>query len=71
MIVFYVDGKFILGYIMDVINGIVYYGGKKWGVFENNWCLMSLVNNGLKDSLVVFNLVMILNNVYNLCEVVY
>ena len=41
MIALYVDGKPTLGYIMDVIDGTVYHGGKKRGVFENNRRLTS------------------------------
>ena len=60
MIALYVDGKPTLGYIMDVIDGTVYHGGKKRGVFENNRRLTSPANNGLKDSLVALNSAMIL-----------
>lgn len=71
MIALYVDGKPTLGYIMDVIDGTVYHGGKKRGVFENNRRLTSPANNGLKDSLVALNSAMILNNAHNLREVAH
>ena len=71
MIALYVDGKPTLGYIMDVIHGTVFHGGKKNGVFENNRRLTGPANNGLKDSLVALNSAMILNNAHNLREVAH
>lgn len=69
MIGFFVDGKPVLGYIMDVIEGTLYHGGPGKGVYANDRRLHAPANNGLHDSLVVLNSGITLNSGHNFREI--
>lgn len=68
MIGFYVDGKPVYGYIMDVMANKLYHGGNGKGVFVNDQRLHAPADNGLHDSLVVLNSGLVLNGGHNLRE---
>lgn len=69
MIGFYVDGKPVYGYIMDVIEGTLYHGGPNKGVFCNDQRLHAPADNVLHDSLVVLNSGITLNGGHNFREI--
>ena len=62
----YVDGQPTLGYIMDVVEGTLYHGGKGMGVFANQQRLHTPENKSLADSLMVMNGYLTMNNVHGL-----
>lgn len=66
MLALYVDGQPTLGYIMDVVDGTLYHGGHGQGVFANDQRLKIPENKALKDSLMVMNGHMTINNVHGL-----
>ncbi|WP_321316000.1 inositol monophosphatase family protein [Ligilactobacillus cholophilus] len=69
MIAVYDHQKPILGYIMDMCNGKLYWGGPNIGVFENYKKLEAPRNSKLEDGLLGMGLPMILNDEFNMKEI--
>ena len=55
MIALYVDNKPVLGWILDVVNNVVYHGGPQLGVFANHLRLDNPVNDTLSDGIVLLS----------------
>lgn len=61
MLALYIDGQPALGYIMDVVNGHLYHGGNKQGVYQDDRRLDSPQDLGLKESLLAMNRALVLS----------
>ena len=61
MLALYIDGQPTLGYIMDVVNGHLYHGGYKQGVYQDDRHLASPQDLGLKESLLAMNRALVLS----------
>ncbi|WP_434737601.1 inositol monophosphatase family protein [Limosilactobacillus sp.] len=66
MLALYIDGRPVLGYIMDSVNGDLYHGGNHWGVFKNEQRLVPPTDTTLRQSLIAVSSSLILRNVANL-----
>jgi myo-inositol-1(or 4)-monophosphatase len=70
MVGVYLDGKPLVGAIIDVMEKRIYHGGPELGVFENETELQPPADNELKDGLVVISGPMVLKNYLNTQDVV-
>lgn len=68
MLACYEDGEPTLGYIMDVMAGRLYHGGRGRGVWVNDDRLNSPANRGLRDSLVDVNFGLIQSGKHNFAQ---
>ncbi|WP_412990426.1 inositol monophosphatase family protein [Pediococcus siamensis] len=66
MISLYIDGKGVLGYIMDVMRNIIYGGGPQLGVFANERQLKAPANLALRDGLLGVSGPMLVHDKYHL-----
>ena len=55
MIALYVDNEPVLGWILDVVNNIVYHGGPQVGVFANQLRLEQPNNDALNEGIVLLS----------------
>lgn len=55
MIALYIDNQPILGWIMDVVNNIVYHGGPQMGIFANQLRLDPPENDALNQGIVLLS----------------
>ncbi|KJU73409.1 fructose 1,6-bisphosphatase [Pediococcus damnosus LMG 28219] len=66
MIALYIDGKGVLGYIMDVTSDIIYGGGPEIGVFTQSHELKAPANLTLREGLLGVSGPMLVHDCYNL-----
>ncbi|AKP66440.1 inositol monophosphatase family protein [Companilactobacillus ginsenosidimutans] len=71
MVGVYLDGKPLVGAIINVMEHRIYHGGPDLGVFENNHQLAQPINSTLKEGLVIISGPMVLKNYLNTQEVVH
>ncbi|CBL91459.1 MULTISPECIES: inositol monophosphatase family protein [Leuconostoc] len=55
MIALYIDNEPVLGWILDVVNNVVYHGGPQVGVFANQLRLEQPNNDALSDGIVLLS----------------
>ncbi|MBU9788220.1 inositol monophosphatase family protein [Lentilactobacillus sp. G22-6] len=69
MIALYVDGKGVLGYILDVMGNRLLSGGPSIGVSDNGQPLVKVADTPLREGLVGLSGPMVLHNDYNMVDI--
>ncbi|GAY74109.1 inositol monophosphatase family protein [Lentilactobacillus kosonis] len=69
MISLYINGDGVLGFIMDVMNNELLYGGPDFGVFLNSNQMTKANNLKLKDGLIGLSGPMVIHNDFNMQEI--
>ncbi|EHS84686.1 Putative inositol-phosphate phosphatase [Limosilactobacillus gastricus PS3] len=65
MLALYIDGQPTLGYILDVMKGLLYHGGPALGVWEDDHQLSTPLNRGLRDGLIDVSSRILMNDLHH------
>lgn len=69
MISLYIDGQGVLGFIMDVINNELLYGGPEYGVYLNSTKIDEVKNTNLSDGLIGLSGPLVINDNFHMQDI--